>query len=515
MKQLFEAINSVFGFIVPFADFLWDFPTNFEWYANIPLLGNFSLAIILLVGSGIYFTLRLRFIQVTHFKAGIKTLMRKQSENIGISPLAAFLLSSAMRVGPGNIVGVTGAILVGGPGALFWMWISAFLGMATAFMEATLAQIFKERKKDEFVGGLPFYGSAILGNKAFVGVVLSVVYIVYAMFCIPAQAFNVFSSVGQIAATITGVEYSTTSVLYIIIAVVLVVLTVYVAFGGIKKVTRLTDKLVPFMAVVYIAAVLILIVLNVDQVPYFFTAVFGGAFKPEAIFGGLMGAALAQGVKRGLMSNEAGQGTITMSAAASDAKHPCEQGCVQAIGVFLDTIIICTLSGFVVVLAHLWISDSAAFELVRDAKFPAFLASLNALTPGTAFDGVMTLVISVCYGLFAYTCLIGMICFAEIAANRISRAAAFINFIRGLGALVFVPFGILCLMAGLELGNLWYISDLGNIIIVYFNLPIIHIGAKYVFRATAHFRKNDDTPFTSKVVGIPLKYWDERAKEKM
>jgi len=394
------------------------------------------------------------------------------------------------------------------------MWVSAFLGMATAYMEATLAQIFKERKKDEFVGGLPFYGSAILGNKAIVGIVLSVVYIIYAMFCIPAQAFNVFSSINQVAVTLTGKEYSTTSLLYIIIAVVLVTLTIYVAFGGIKKVTRLTDKVVPFMAVIYVGLVLILILFNLNQVPYFFKSVFGGAFRPEAVFGGLMGTALAQGVKRGLMSNEAGQGTITMSAAASDAKHPCEQGLVQSIGVFLDTIIICTLSGFVVVLAHLWSTDTGTFELVRESKFPAYLASLNALTPGTAFDGLATLVVSICYALFAYTCLLGMICFAEIAANRISRSGAFINFIRGLGTLVFVPFGVLCLMAGLELGNLWYISDLGNIIIVYFNLPIIHLGAKYVFRATEHFRQKDRGAFSSKVVGTSLSYWDEKAKGK-
>lgn len=129
-------------------------------------------------------------------------------------------------------------------------------------------------------------------------------------------------------------------------------------------------------------------------------------------------------------------------------------------------------------------------------------------------DSLVTLLISVCYGLFAYTCIVGFIIFAEIAANRISRKRPFIYFVRILGALVFIPFGVLSVMAGLELGNLWYISDLGNIIIVYCNLPVLFVGAKYAFRATRHFKKKDGTPFTSDVVGISCDYWDEKAKEK-
>jgi len=161
MEQIIQAINNFFGFVIPISDFFWEFPTNFSWYKNLPVIGNFSLAIILLVGSGIYFSFRTGFIQVTHFKKGITLLAKKKSEETGISSLASFLLSSAMRVGPGNILGVTGAIAVGGPGALFWMWISAFFGMATAYTEAVLSQIFKEKKNDEFVGGLPFYGKRL------------------------------------------------------------------------------------------------------------------------------------------------------------------------------------------------------------------------------------------------------------------------------------------------------------------------------------------------------------------
>lgn len=508
MEQLFNAINSFFDFVIPVSDFFWDFPTNLDWYANIPILGNFSLAIILLVGSGIYFSFRIGFMQITHFKKGVQILAQKKSEETGISSLASFFLSSAMRVGPGNILGVTGAIAVGGPGALFWMWLSAFFGMATAYSEAVLAQIFKEKKNDEFIGGLPFYAKRLLGNSVAAGMVLSVMYIIYAMCCLPAQGFNVVSSIGQMTNIITGTTMATNSVFYYVIAILLLVLTTYIAFGGIKKVTRVTDKIVPVMAVVYITLVLLLILFNLDTIPYFFGTIFGGAFSPEAVFGGAFGTVLAQGVKRGLMSNEAGQGTITMAAATASTNHPCEQGLVQSIGVFLDTIVICTLTGFVVVMAHLWNGPEADAFMAMD-RLPKFLASASSLTPLEALQPIVAFLITFCFCLFAFTCLVGMISFSEIAANRISQKKTFINIIRILGIAI-AGFGILCSIAGLELGNLWAISDLGNILIVYANIPLLYIGAKYVFKATAHYKKKDGSAFTSDVIGCDKLYWDEK-----
>lgn len=511
MEKVFESINGIFSFIGPLSDFLWDFPTNFSWYASIPLLGNFSFAIILLLGSGIFFSFRLGFMQVTHFKKGIRVMTEKRVVKTGISPLAAFFLSSAMRVGPGNIIGVTGAIAVGGPGALFWMWVSAFFGMAVAYMEGVLAQIFKEKKGDEFIGGLPFYGRKLLGNKVWIGVFLSILYILYALCCLPAQGFNVVSSVGRMAEIVTGASIESDSIFYYIVGAIIIFTTALIAFGGIRKVTKWTDKMVPVMAVLYVLTVLVLIVLNVRSIPYFFQAVFTGAFKPEAFFGGVFGTVLVQGVKRGLMSNEAGQGTITMSAAASDAKHPCEQGILASIGVFLDTIVICTLSGFVVVMAHCWDGPNGETWAGLD-KLPKFTESVAALTPGTAANAIITFLITLCFCMFAYTCLLGMISFSEIAANRIRKDRGFINIIRCI-ALFVAAFGILCNIAGLELGNLWAFSDLGNILIVYFNVPIVYVGAKYVFRATRHYKKNDGTPFTSKVIGRnDCKYWDEKAR---
>lgn len=508
MQALFDAINSVCGKIQVVSDLFWDFPTNFDWYASIPILGNFSLAIILLIGSGIYFTIRLRFIQVRKFRYGLHVLKTAKAKT-GISPLASFFLSTAMRVGPGNMLGVTGAISVGGPGALFWMWVSAFFGMATAYTESTLSQIFKEKKGSEYIGGLSFYGRKLLKGSAFAGVFLSVMYIIYALLCFPAQGFNSISSVGQIAETITGQTIPTNSALYWISFLVLIVVVIAVSFGGIKKVTKVTDILVPIMAVIYVFTVLILIITNFTRIPWFFYAVFTEAFKPEAIFGGAFGIALVQGVKRGLMSNEAGQGTITMPAAASDAAHPCDQGCVQAIGVFLDTIVICTLTGFVVVMAHAWQGDggSAWMEL---GKLPKFVASAAVLTNGGIFNTIVSLLISVCFGLFAFTCLLGFMSFTEICANRISTNKTFILVIRIL-CLVVISFGVLTNIAGMDLGSLWDLSDFANILIAYCNIPLLYLGFKHVMKATAHFEKEDGTPYSSEVAGIDLPVWDEKA----
>ena len=508
MEGLFAAVNAVLSFVTPVSDFFWDFPKMFGFWKAIPLLGQFSLAIIVLVGSGLYFTFRLGFIQIQCFSRGVRTLMDNHSIRTGISPLAAFCLSTAMRVGPGNIIGVTGAIAAGGPGALFWMWVSAFFGMATAYTESTLAQIFKEKRGKEFVGGFPFYARCLCGNKVWIGVALSLVYIVYAMMCLPAQGFNVVSSVGAMGSILSGSTIPVQSVFYYVVSLVVIVLVTVMAFGGIRRIAAVSNKLVPVMAVIYVLTVVSLILINLDNVPYFFSAVFKGAFTPEAVFGGAFGTVLMQGVKRGLMSNEAGQGTITMPAAAAEAKHPCEQGIISAIGVFLDTHVICTMTGFIVIMAHRWAMEPEAWKAA--GTYPKFLLSIGSMTPGGLNELVMILV-SVCFCLFAYTCVIGFITFSEISANRISSSRPFIHFIRGMGVFV-AAFGIFCNIAGYDLSNLWAFSDLGNIIIVYCNIPMLYIGFRYVMKATKNYRESENPVFNSSVIGMETEYWDRENK---
>lgn len=517
MYNLFEAINRFFNFIVPIADFLWDFPTNFQWYANIPILGKFTFAIILLVGSGIYFTIKTRFVQIRHFSTGLKIMLTKKSSEMGISPLAAFMLSSATRIGAGNIMGVTGAISVGGPGALFWMWVSAFFGMATAFVEAVLAQIYKEKGSGEYVGGLAFYGQKILGDKRIIGVCLSIIFIIYALFSVPGQIFHIFTALGSVADTVAGTTFERTSSVYMTIGVCLFLAVSVTIFGGLKRVTKVADYMVPVMAIVYTLVVLTLLLLNINQLPYVFKAIFVGAFTPEAVFGGGFGVALAQGIKRGLMSNEAGQGTITIAAAVSENDHPCEQGFIQAIGVFLDTMIICSMTGLLVVMAHVWTGDAGvAWDTIQSSKITVFLTSAKHLVPGVAMDNIVTIILSLSYGLFAFTSLIGLICFAEISANLISLNRVFINFIRGIGAFVLVPFGVLTVLAGLELGNLWYISDFVNIMVVYANVPILLVGANQVFVVLDHYNRTSGARFIASEAGLKLNsdIWTAEAAEK-
>jgi len=515
VNKIFDLINEFFAFLAPITDAIWDFPTNIDWYSRIPVLGQFSFPVILLIGVGIYFTIRTRFIQRQSFVPAIKIMLARQPSKQGISAVGSFMLGLAMRAGPGNIVGITGAISIGGPGALFWMWVAAFFGMASAFTESVLAQLFKEKKGDEFIGGLPFYGKRILGNKRFIGLFLSFVFIIYALFNIPAQTFNVFSAIGAIAQASTGEHYSHQSNLYYSIAVILVIVCAFIIFGGIRRVVAYSDVLVPIKAVIFVGMSIIIILINFPLIPYFFREVVVGAFLPHAIFGGTIGTALAQGVKRGLMSNEAGQGTITMAAAVANNRHPCEQGLVQSFGVFFDTMVICTMTGFIVVMAHVWTGsvDGVMWESVRASKIMLYLSSVEALVP-TSISTIVEIIMCACYGLFAFTTLLGMISFAEISANFISKKQSFILGIRTLGSLVFVPFGILTILAGLELGNLWYISDLMNIIMVYLNIPLLLLGLPFVLKALDHYRKTKAAPFDSKQYGFVTECWNGKEGSK-
>ena len=217
-----------------------------------------------------------------------------------------------------------------------------------------------------------------------------------------------------------------------------------------------------------------------------------------------MGVALAEGVRRGLMSNEAGQGTITMAAAVADNNHPCEQGLVQSLGVFFDTIVICTMTGFIVVIAHLWsgAADAIEWSAMSASRIGTYVSSVQALVP-ESLSTAITIIVSICYALFAFTTLLGMISFAEISANFISRSPRFILFI------VFVPFGVLTVLAGLELGNLWAISDLTNIVMVYINIPILMLGSPLVFKALAHYRATQGGKFISTDIGLETEHWTQ------
>lgn len=508
MLGLLSKINGFFDFLGPVTDAAWDFPTNYSWYSSIPILGEFSLAILMLLGSGIFFTFWLGGVQVKYFRKSFSILKEKNSSKVGLSPMAAFLLSSATRIGPGNIMGVTGAVSTGGPGALFWMWVSAFFGMAISFVEATLSQIFKEKDGDNYVGGIAYYGRRLLGNSKIAGLSIAIAYIVYALFTLPGQVFHMFTAFGGAASQITGKNYERLDSLYIIIGIIIIISTVPIVFGGVKRVSKVTDLVVPIMAVVYFVIALLLIIINIDKAPYFFSAVFSNAFTPDAMFGGAFGIALQQGIKRGLMSNEAGQGTITMAAASSNAKHPVEQGFLQSFGVFIDTFVICTVSGYLVIIAQTWNQPGIDFTLLKASKLNTFTTSLGILAP-ESLSGTIQVIMSLCYGLFAFSTIIGMIAFIEICSKEVSKGKTASIFFKVISSLIFVPFGVLCVWTGLELDNIWVISDLANLMMVVINIPLILLGRKYVKIALEHYEKGTEKEFDSSVIGVEIDFEKE------
>ena len=488
MAHIFELVNQLFAQVVPVADFLWDFPTNIDAYANIPILGQLSIAFLLLLGGSLYFTLRFGFVQVKEFKTGIRLLTSKQQAKVGTSQLAAFLVR---------------------------MWVSAFLGMATSFCEATLAQIFKERKGNEYVGGFTFYIQKIWKNKAWIGAAMCIMYLIYNMLSIPVHTFHVFTAVNSIADEVTGKTTQVTDPLYYVIAVAIIVVIAVITFGGIKSVTKFSDAVVPVMAGLYVLIVLVLIVLNIGKVPGFFAAVFVGAFKPSAIFGGAFGVAMAQGLKRGLLSNEAGMGTATQASSIADANHPCEQGFIQSIGVFVDTIVICSLAGFVVTAGAIWNNPSIDWDVMKANKIGTFLTSVKELVPGDGIlDVIVFIIVVVAFGLFAFTTLLCDLTYTEIAANKISKNKKFIYFTRCLGALIFVPLGTLTVLSGLQLDNLWYVSDLINVILIFVNIPTLLVGRKLVTKAYENYKKNPGRRFVASEIGVESEVWTaEAAKE--
>ncbi|PTK88436.1 alanine/glycine:cation symporter family protein [Staphylococcus gallinarum] len=293
--------------------------------------------------TGIIFSLMMRFFQVRHFKEMIRLMFHGEKSPTGISSFQAIALSLAGRVGTGNIVGVSTAIFIGGPGAVFWMWATAFLGASSAFIESTLGQIYKREEKGQYRGGPAFYiESGIKGKIGKIyGLIFAVVTVVSVGLLLPGVQSNAIASSMKNAFNIQPW----------IIAIALAIILGLIIFGGIKWIANAATAIVPFMAIAYILMAVIIIFLNIDQVPALFALIFKSAFGLQAAFGGIFGAMIEIGVKRGLYSNEAGQGTGPHAAAAAEVSHPAKQGLVQAFSVYVDTLFVCTATALIILLS--------------------------------------------------------------------------------------------------------------------------------------------------------------------
>jgi AGCS family alanine or glycine:cation symporter len=295
--------------------------------------------IILLVGVGVYFTIRTRFVQIRLLKDGIHSLLEKadpSDEGRKISSFQALMISTASRVGTGNIAGIATAIATGGPGAVFWMWVMAIIGGASAFIESTLAQIYKVKRDGQFRGGPSYYMEKALG-KRWLGILFSILLII----CF-AYGFNGLQSFNMSSALAYYIPNYSQTMIPTIVGLLLAIATAAVIWGGVHRIGVITSVIVPIMAMIYIIIGIITMVLHLHEIPSVLALIFEKAFDFQAMAGGMAGSAVVIGIKRGLFSNEAGMGSAPNASATADVDHPVKQGMVQAISVFIDTLLICS-----------------------------------------------------------------------------------------------------------------------------------------------------------------------------
>ncbi len=448
--------------------------------------------LILLLG-GIFLTCRLKFPQVRSFKECFKVLRDKPKAENGISSFGALMISTASRVGTGNIIGVAGAICLGGPGAVFWMWITAILGGASAFTESSLAQIFKKRDPDgSSYGGPAFYMEDKLKAR-FLGVFFSALIIMtYAV------GFNMLASF-NVQASFQGFGFYDETVTPIIVGAVLAALFAICVIGGAKRLSKVTGTLVPVMGALYILVSLTVLALNYRNIPEMFRLIFSNAFDFEAIFGGFAGSCLMYGIKRGLYSNEAGMGSAPNAAATADVTHPAKQGLVQMLSVFLDTLLICTCTAF------MCLSSGVDFNAYkgREAAYvqTALSGSLGAFGP---------IFIAVALALFAFTTLIGNYAYCEGCLKFIFKRP-----IGKKGMLVFQIIATALVFVGaVATANIvWGFAELTQALMVLVNMPVVLFLSKYSVRCLNDHDKQKkagkDPVFKAKDIGIEekLDFW--------
>lgn len=412
------------------------------------------LLLFLLCGTGIWFTFRLKFVQVTKFGEGMKRtfggikLFGKGADSDGMSSFQALATAVAAQIGTGNLAGAATAIVAGGPGAIFWMWVSAFFGMATIFAEATVAQKFKTTVDGEVTGGPAYYiKAAFKGNRfgKFMAVLFSVLIILALGFMGNMVQSN---SIGNAFATAFGVKAW-------IVGLILAVIAGFIFIGGIKRIASFTEKIVPLMAVIYIVGALAIVFMNFNKIGYAFQQIVVGAFSPQAIAGGVLGVtvqkAMRFGVARGLFSNEAGMGSTPHAHAIAKVKHPCDQGVVAMIGVFIDTFVVLTLTALVVVISGLNISSGLTGIELTQAAFSQY------------FGGFGNVFIAVCLLFFAFSTIIGWYFFGEANVKYLFGHKAVP--IYAILVLAFVLIG-----SFLKVSLVWDLSDMFNGLMVIPNL---------------------------------------------
>lgn len=451
---------------------------------------SYLLIIVLLIG-GIYFTVRTRFVQFRGIKEQFRAVSEKNS-GTGVSSFQALMVSTASRVGTGNIIGVSTALCMGGFGSVFWMWVIAVIGSASAFVESTLAQIFKKRGKDGIVGGPAYYIEALMKKRRLAAVFAVFLIITYGI------GFNMLASY-NLQSTFEAYGFYNEKYTAWIIGIIVALAVGYCIFGGGKRVVKATSLLVPIMGLAYVLMAFVVIFMNIKALPGVFKTIFSEAFDLKAIFGGFSGSCVMYGIKRGLFSNEAGVGSAPNASASADVSHPAKQGLVQVLSVFIDTLVICSATAFMCMCSGVEPSVELSGAMYIQESLKTSLGSF-----GPVF-------ITVAMIMFAFTTLLGNLfyvdqCIAYLVGHAPSKG--FMLIYRAAAV------AVIALGAGLSADMLWNIADVTMGLMTLINMPVIAVLGKYAFAALRDYESQrklgKDPEFKVKNIGLPYKtdYWN-------
>ena len=421
------------------------------------------ILIAMLIVLGLYFTYKTKFVQLRYFTEMFKLLgdgTKGEKKEGSISSFQAFCISTASRVGTGNIAGIAMAVVAGGPGAVFWMWLIALIGSASSFVESTLAQIYKIKDGESFRGGPAYYIERGLGSKK-MGMIFSVLITICFGFIFNAVQSN----------TITAAFNNAFGVNKLLVGIVLAVITGIIIFGGVQRVAKVSEIIVPIFAVLYILVSLFVVVMNISEIPGIIKMIFESAFGLREMSVGTIGGMILVGIKRGLFSNEAGMGSAPNAAATADVTHPVKQGLIQTLGVFTDTIIICSCTAFMILLY----SDYATSKL---AGIELTQAALSA-----QIGPIGNIFISICIFLFAFSSIVGNYYYGQSNIEFISGSKTVLNIFRVIVVLM-VIFGSVA-----QVDIVWNLADVFMGLMAIINLVAIALLGKYAFAALNDYTK--------------------------
>ena len=415
--------------------------------------------------SGLYFSVVTRFLQVRHLKEMVRLLFKGEASESGVSSFQAFAISISGRVGTGNIAGVATAIALGGPGALFWMWVIAFLGAGSAFVESALAQIYKEKVDGQYRGGPAYYIEKGLGMKWY-GMLFAVITMLAMGILMPGIQSNSIAAGVQNAFGITP----------IVTGLVIISFLGLIIFGGVKRIGKAAEIIVPFMAIAYILVAVAVIALNISELPRVFSLIISSAWGLNSAFGGIIGMAISWGVKRGIYSNEAGQGTGPHAAAAAEVSHPTKQGLVQSFSVYIDTLFVCSATGFMILITGMYnVKDAAGNFIAENMPGVAIGPIYTQNAVESVFPGFGAPFVAISLFFFAFTTIMAYYYISECNVAYLTRGTD--------SKLLLNVFRILFMAAVLwgtlqEAALIWNIGDIGVGLMAWLNIVAIFLLRK-------------------------------------